>query len=310
MKLYFLLGAFLTTLVACEQKRADGTVVDTPTTGAIKILVDEGYRPIIETSIDVFDSIYRQAKINASYMPELEVINALLDDSVEVVVLSRDLKPDEYKFFADKGFRPKVTPIGHDAVAFLLNPQNPISVLTTAQLRDVLTGKITKWGEIDPKAASVGAIKLVFDNAGSSNVRYCRDTIAAGQPLVSTANAVATNTEVISFVGKQKNAIGIIGANWISDTDDKGVQAFRKEIKLLDIASAPGKRGWGPYQAYLQTMQYPYKRTVYLVNCQARAGLGQGFAAFLASDPGQRIVLKAGMLPATAPIRLVQIIKE
>jgi phosphate transport system substrate-binding protein len=310
MKHYLLYAVLFFSVVACERKRPDGTVLDTPTTGEIKIMVDEGYRPIIETSIDVFDSIYRQAKINATYLPELDAVKALLNDSIEVAVLSRDLKPEEYKYFADKGFTPKVTPIGHDAVAFVLNPQNATAVMTKDQLRDVLTGKITQWGQIDPKAAAMGTIKLVFDNSGSSNVRYCRDSIAGGEALVATANAVATNTEVIAFVGKQKNAIGVIGANWISDTDDKGVQAFRKEIKLLDIASAPGKRGWGPYQAYLQNLQYPFKRTVYLVNCQARAGLGQGFAAFLASDPGQRIVLKAGILPATAPIRLVQIIKE
>jgi phosphate transport system substrate-binding protein len=34
-------------------------------------------------------------------------------------------------------------------------------------------------------------------------------------------------------------------------------------------------------------------------------GLGNGFIAFAASDPGQRIVLKAGLLPAIAPVRIV-----
>ncbi|MBK6930568.1 MAG: hypothetical protein IPH12_06725 [Saprospirales bacterium] len=95
--------------------------------------------------------------------------------------------------------------------------------------------------------------------------------------------------------------------NWISDTDDKGVQAFRRQIKLVDIAKAAGAVGYGPYQAYLSTGRYPYKRTVYIINAQARKGLGLGFAAFLASDPGQRIFHKDGLLPAQAPTRVIQI---
>jgi phosphate transport system substrate-binding protein len=45
---------------------------------------------------------------------------------------------------------------------------------------------------------------------------------------------------------------------------------------------------------------------VYIINAQARKGLGLGFASFLAGDSGQRIVLKDGLLPAQAPTRLIK----
>jgi phosphate transport system substrate-binding protein len=115
-----------------------------------------------------------------------------------------------------------------------------------------------------------------------------------------------TNEKVIEYVSKNKNALGVIAANWISDTDDRGVQAFRKEIKIADIAKKSGAAGYGPYQAYLATNDYPFKRTVYIINAQARKGLGLGFASFLAGDTGQRIVLKDGLLPASAVTRLIK----
>lgn len=308
---YIFYGIALTAFLfsACGQSdpnAAPKKELDTPTTGEITIMVDEGYRPIIESSIDVFDSIYRRAKINALYVSEAEAVKALLEDSMEVIIITRSLKEDEMAYFKSRGFTPRITPIAHDAVAFVVNPANRDTLLTIAELRGMLDGSIKSWKQINPQSG-LGEIRLVFDHAGSGTVRYCRDTIAGGAPLTAQASALNTNTEVIEYVAKNKNAIGIISANWISDTDDGGTQRFLKEIQLVDVALDENSEGWGPYQAYVAQGRYPFKRTVQVVNCQARAGLGLGFAAFLAGDAGQRIVMKDGLLAANVPIRLIQI---
>ena len=62
-----------------------------------------------------------------------------------------------------------------------------------------------------------------------------------------------------------------------------------------------------PYQAYIALKHYPLIRDVYSISREARAGLGTGFASFIASDKGQMIVRRAGMLPATIPVRIVDI---
>lgn len=304
----FLSSLFL--LSACEEnKDKSGKVIDTPTTGAIRIMVDEGYAPIIESCIDVFDSIYRQAKIEPVYTSEGEAVNAILRDSIQVIIISRKLTDQELKFFQQRGFTPPITPIAHDAVAFLLNPANLDTIFTMAQMKDLLAGKITKWNQVNP-ASKLGDVRIVFDNPLSGTLTYVKDSILTGAALSPNASALKTNAEVIEYVGKNKNAIGIISANWISDTDDRGVQKFRKEIRIADIAPKAGATGYGPYQAYLATGDYPYKRTVYIINAQARKGLGLGFASFLAGDQGQRIVLKDGLLPAQAPTRLIKASRE
>jgi len=297
-------------LLSCEEKKdKSGKVVDTPTTGNIRIMVDEGYRPIIESSIDVFDSIYRQTTIEAVYTSEGQAVDAILRDSVQVIIITRKLTDDELKFFTQRGFSPPMTPIAYDAVAFILHPENKDTVFTNAQLIDILAGKTTKWSQLNPKS-KLGDIRVVFDNPLSGTLRYVKDSMLLGAPLTPNASALQTNAEVIAYVGKNKNAIGIIAANWISDTDDGGVQQFRKEIKIADIAKTVDATGYGPYQAYLATGDYPYKRTIYIINAQARKGLGLGFASFLAGDQGQRIVLKDGLLPAQAPTRLIKATRD
>ena len=291
---------------ACEQRGKDGKVLDTPTTGHLRIMVDEGYKPIIESSIDVFDSIYRRTSIEAVYTSEGEAVAALIRDSIQVIIITRTLTDEEVnKYFKPRGFVPPTTPIAYDGVAFIVHPENKDTVFTIDQMRDMLNGKLLRWKDLNPKSP-LGDIRLVFDNPLSGTVRYAKDSIGGGAPLSPNASALQTNPDVIAYVGKNKNAIGMIGANWISDTDDKGVQAFRHEIKLVDIAKTAGAVGYGPYQAYLATGKYPFKRTVYIINAQARKGLGLGFASFLASDNGQRIVLKDGLLPAQAPTRVMQ----
>jgi phosphate transport system substrate-binding protein len=291
--------------ISCEQQDKSGKVLDTITTGTISIAVEEGYKPVIASCINVFDSIYRTAKINPIYVSEGEAVNALIQDSVQVIIIGRQLTVKELEYFQSRGFTPPTTPIAFDALAFVLHPDNRDTVLTVQQVRDILTGKASNWKQINPKSGS-GAIQLVFDNPASGTLRYVRDSVIAGEELSKQASALKTNEDVIDYVGKNKNAIGIISANWISDTDDGGVQKFMRQIRIADIAKETGKEGYGPYQAYLATGDYPFKRTIYIINAQARRnGLGAGFASYLAKD-GQRIMLKDGLLPANAVTRLIK----
>jgi phosphate transport system substrate-binding protein len=301
----------LFTFQSCgDDKDKSGVKLDTQTQGHLRLMVDEGYKPIIESSLDVFDSLYKRASFDAMYVAEGEAVKALIDDSIDVIIITRKLNNEEETYLKEKtGLAPRVTPIAHDAIAIILNPANKDTVFTKAEIQDILTGKTTQWKQINAKSP-LSSINLVFDNVKSGTVRYCKDSILMGQDIFNGANALKTNQEVIAYVAKNKNALGIIAANWISDTDSKGVQGFLKEVALADVAEKEGDEGFGPFQAYLATRQYPYRRTVYLINGQNRAGLGMGLASYLASDPGQRIVLKSGMLPANTPIRLIKTRKE
>jgi phosphate transport system substrate-binding protein len=302
----FIFGVIILSFAACQEKGKDGKVLDTITTGNIKIMVDEGYQPVIASCIDVFDSIYRTAKIDARYVSEGEAVKALLDDSVQVVVIGRKLNTEEMGYFESRGFQPPQTLIAYDALSIVLNPANTDTVFTVAQIRDILTGKISKWSALNPKS-KLGDVLVVFDNPLSGLLQYVKDSIIQnGMPITKAASAVKTNKDVIQYVTQNKNAIGIIAGNWISDTDDKGVQQFMRDVKIADIAKEAGAKAYGPYAAYMALEQYPFRRGMYAINAQARRnGLGAGFTAYLAND-AQRIMLKEGLLPAKNVPRLVQ----
>lgn len=108
---------------------------------------------------------------------------------------------------------------------------------------------------------------------------------------------------------QNKNAIGVIGVNWISDFDDSTAINFLNRIKVLGISEDPApistESYYQPYQAYIAQQAYPLRRYLYIISTEGRAGLGTGFAAYVAGDKGQRLILKSGLVPATMPVRVV-----
>ena len=150
----------------------------------------------------------------------------------------------------------------------------------------------------------------MFDNKNSSIVRYCRDSILKGGTLFEKSYAMNDNPAVIKFVESDKNAIGIIGAGWISDSDDPSTQEFFNSINVLSIMDAYEEKAFKPYQAYLATGEYPYYRDIVMISKEPHTGLATGFMNYTRSDIGQTIVLKLGLLPISMPVRLVSLTNE
>jgi phosphate transport system substrate-binding protein len=278
---------------------------DTPTSGEVNIVVDESYQQLFDTQIYTFQSLYENATIHVNYLPENEAIYRLINDSCKVAVMARDITIEERKKFESVNLFPISTKIAEDAIALIVHPENNDSIITVQQFKSILLGHDSLWGQLTN--SKLGKINIVFDNAGSANARYMQDTLLQGATFSKNAFAVKSNPEVIDYVSKNKNAIGVLSVNWISDMDDTVTQNFLKKIKVLAISRNSSEEAFKPYQAYIKTKDYPFIRNVYMINRQTRAGLGMGFVSFVAGQKGQLMILKAGLIPAIAPVRLVEI---
>ena len=294
----------LSTLMACGKSE----ITDTPTSGNITIGVDESFQPIIESQVNTFESIYKYAQINPHYKPEGAVIEDLINDSTQIAVLSRELTPQEQAVFDQRKIIPRVTKIAIDAVTLIVNNDNPDSLLTMDQVKDIFSGNIKSWKDLNSES-NLGDITIVFDNNNSSTSRYVRDSLTADNKLPQNTFAANSHKALIDYVSENKNALGVMGVNWISDFDDSTVVGFLNRIKVIGISKDPNpvttESYYQPYQAYIAQGAYPLRRFLYIVSTEGRAGLGTGFVSFVAGDKGQRIILKSGLVPATMPVRVI-----
>lgn len=274
---------------------------DTPTTGNLTISVDQTYKPLIDSEVSTFENLYNYAKVNVQYKPEAEAFDDLMNDSIRVIIVSRKLNSEEIKQFQKWEIVPKVTKIAYDAVALIGSKDLKDTVFTIDKIRSLLSGE-----KIIP---SLRKIKIVFDSNNSSTLRFLSDKTGV-KKFSTNCFALNSNDAVLDYISKGSNSIGIIGVNWISDQDDSTNQNFLKTVKVLEISSDENSEPLKPYQAYIAQKTYPLYREVYIISKEAYTGLGTGFTAFLASERGQRIVLKFGLVPATMPVRLVELKNE
>lgn len=306
-----ILSLALVLFVSCKQQNKD-RFTDTLTSGVIPITVDETFEPIIQEEIDVFEAIYQDAGIVPQFTSELDAINLLLKDSVRLAITTRPLSSKEEAYLKSKKFEPHSYKLALDGIALIVNRNNPDTLITVDQFRQILIGKATKWNEVYPNS-NLGKITLVFDNPNSSTVRYAIDSICGGLPLSENLNAQKKNIEVLNYVAKNPSAIGVIGVNWLSNKIDTTNLTFNDVVRVMSVSNeaiATEDNSYKPYQAYLYYGDYPLTRNVYIINNDPRTSLPSGFTSFLTSDKGQRIILKSGLVPVTQPIRVVNVKNE
>lgn len=292
---------------------------DTPTSGTVAVGVDETFAPILQAEIDTFGKLYPNAHLKTSFQPEEKVMLDLVNDQTKLAVVSRELNEEEKADFEKQKITTRTIHIGIDGLAIVLNRSNPDSLLTVAQLADIFTGKTSTWSQVSGKKG-LAAINVVFDANRSSTARFVRDSVTRGAALTPRVFAATSNPALLDYIASHPNAIGVVGVNWISDRDDPAAMKFANKVRVASITSRPNPKPDDyiqPYQVYLaektpqqlaehpELQNYPLRRNLYIISREARAGLGTGFASFVAGKNGQLIFQKSGLLPAQMQARIV-----
>jgi phosphate transport system substrate-binding protein len=283
---YIALLGIVAILASCGDSKSDAAR-DTPTSGTIRISVDETYKPLISSEIRVFESLYPKAHIIAEYKPEADCFKDLVADSARLVIVTRDFNDQEKTFFKELKITPQSMLLAWDGVALITNKSNPDSILTMDQVRKIMDGSDTEK-----------KLQVVFDNQNSSTVRFIRDSINQGKPLPANATAAKTSPEVVDYVAKVPKALGVIGVSWISDPNDSTSIEFNNKVNVVKVRADYGSEFVKPYQAYIALGSYPLKRGFFFCLKEPYSGLGSGFATFLGSYEGQTVIGKFRLFPA------------
>ncbi len=310
---FSLLPVLLLLLVTgCQKSGSRVSTTETSTRGNIHIGVDDSFHLLADTEIATFQSLYKYAQIHPIYASEDSIRKLFLDDSIRTMITSRKLTNNEEAYLKDKLIIARTTHVAWDGLAFILNRSNPDSGFKYNQMKDIFLGQISSWKQIS-KNSRLGRIEVVFDDPGSSNVRYVMNKFKISGTLPQNCYSANSNDKVIEYVEKHPEAIGIISVNWISDSDDSITHAFLKRVKVAGVSAEFDPEGTDyikPHPAFIADKSYPFIREVYTITRETFPGLGRGFIQFVSHDQGQRIVLKMGMVPAQMPIRLIHISKE
>jgi phosphate transport system substrate-binding protein len=287
LRLVTVLAAVL--FAACKQSpvRERG---DTTTSGTIHISVDESFRPVIDSQIQVFEASFPKAKIIAHYKPEAECLRDLARDSTRMIIITRKLNRDEEQYYKDSlTYRPIMGLMAFDAVSVIVNNNSPDSIFSMDDIRGILAG--TSNSKLRPVMDGVSA---------TSTVRFAIDSILRGQPIGKNVTAARSSQGVIDYVAGNPDAIGFIGVNWIGNKEDSNYVSFLQKVNIASIQCGicTIETYVKPYQANIATKRYPMVRGLHYILKENYGGLGSGFANFLETERGQLIFRRAYLWPA------------
>ncbi len=299
--LLMFMGGFLLMLglIGCQ-----GEPKETATKGRVTVITSESVAPVIKAEKDTFEQLYQQAHIDLETMSAREAITHLFNDSIKVIVSSRALNAEERAVAKKASLNIGEFKIAVDAVAVIVDTTNPVKQLRTTQLDSVFSGTVRDWKLLG--TSKKGNIELCLPDRNSGTYEVFTTRILKGKAFATPSQVLSTSPAMVRFVSTHPNAIGLLGLNWLS--------LYKDSVRALAIADpdAPDSLGtkgeyFAPYQAYVYQQNYPITRTIYVYSRTDNYSPGGGFLTFITSAPGQKIILNSGLVPATMPVRIVQL---
>jgi phosphate transport system substrate-binding protein len=308
--------------VSCgEYKRGEYT------DGSATIYCDDGFQRILDQEIEVFEYQYPNASIIPFYVSEEDAIDSLMEGKTQLAITTRELTSKEIDYI--KANQRRVTRqncIAVDAVAMIVNKDNPIGQLSMQEIKEILNGDVTHWTQL--AVADTNAIQIVFDHQGSSTVSYMRDKFLPADKKISDnphAFAQKNNEQVFEIVKNNKHALGIISVSWLGDNlqatkmpvkdryeslqnrTDTIATDFTEAVKVLKVRLDDEIQGYKPYQLYINSGQYPLFRKVFMISTGSNSTVMHSFYSFVTGFVGQKIISQTGIMPYHVNPRVVNL---
>ncbi len=294
-------GVFLSVLAA---SCGSSTTVKQHQPPSDRVYGDMTLKPLLEAEQIAFEGLRDKEKINLRVLSEDELFKAFMLDSVRLIVASRKLNDAERRSLQQRQLVFNETKIATDAIALIVEKKFPVDNLSYRQLLDIVNGKINNGQQLSSELSASG-LKVVFDHPHSSIIRQMDDSLLKGGKRPAIFFALGSPDEVVNYVEKNENSIGLIGMSWISEHNDTTAGSFLDRIKVIELENPYNHEYYLPLQGYIATKEYPLIREVFVITLGNTVRFP--FGNYLTNDKGQRVVLKEGLIPATMPLRLVKI---
>src|ERR1041384_493361 len=216
-------------------------------------------------------------------------IAALLNKTVDIANASRQIKPEEITQAKSNGVDPVEHIIARDAIAVIVNPENPVSQLTLQQISDIYSGKINNWSEVGGEDRPI--VRLSRETNSGTHVYFLETVLRLGskddKTLFSMDTLLLPSSEgIVAEVRQNPNAIGYDGLGYVP-----------KDLKMIAIAKDAGGAYVLPSIATVNDKSYAIARDLYMYTNGEPTGIVKTYLDWIVSSEAQQIVADLGFVP-------------
>ncbi|MBI3960644.1 MAG: phosphate ABC transporter substrate-binding protein [Chloroflexi bacterium] len=217
-------------------------------------------------------------------------IAALINGTVDIANASRQMKDKEYEAARANGIEPVEFTVAIDALAIVVNLENPVSELSIDQLADIYTGRITNWQEVGGNDAPI--VLLSRETNSGTHVYFLEEVVRKGASDNTDIFAPQTllmpsSVGITSEVRRNPNAIGYDGLGYVDTSHEKTIAVAKDANSAFVLPTvASGADG-----------SYPISRDLYMYTAGQPTDAIATYLAWILGPEGQRIVAELGFVP-------------
>ena len=175
---------------------------------------------------------------------------------------------------------------GRDALVFVVNENNPVDNLTTDQIRDIYSGKITNWKEVGGEDAPIIAIQR---NEGAGSQALIKKLVMKDVPMMEAPEEFVAGEmgELMTVVKSYDNSANAIGYSVYYYAHD---MEMAQGLKLLKVD------GVEPCRETIRDETYPHLNAYYCVIAHDTPEDSpiRYLYNFIMSEEGQRLIDSEG----------------
>ena len=292
MKLRPLLTGLLLALVIFSASCAPGTSSQT-SQQAIAYIENKGSDTIVNLALawaERYQSDYPDVRISVTGGGSGTGIAALINGTVDIANASRQIKSEEIDEAQSNGVDPIEFVIARDAIAVIVNPENPINELTLQQISDIYSGKISNWSEVGGDDRPI--VRLSRETNSGTHVYFLETVLRLSEKenktLFSRDTLLLPSSEgIIAEVRQNPNAIGYDGLGYVPH-----------DLKMIAIAKEDGGEYVLPSVESVNDATYPIARDLYMYTAGEPSGTVKIYLDWIiTSDVAQGIVKELGFVP-------------
>jgi phosphate transport system substrate-binding protein len=221
-------------------------------------------------------------------------IASLINNTTDVANASRKIKSEEIANAEENGIEPIEFIVARDAIAIIVNPNNPISQLTLQQLSDIYSGKINNWQELGGEDRPI--VRLSRETNSGTHVYFLEEVLRLGdkedKTLFSTDTLLLPSSEVIGAEIRQNpNAIGYDGLGYVTP-DMKVVAVADARLENFEFIF--------PSAGTVNDGTYPIARDLYMYTAGQPEGFIKRYIEWIFTPQAQEIVTELGFVPVLA----------
>jgi phosphate transport system substrate-binding protein len=232
-------------------------------------------------------------------------IQMLIDNQLAFTQSSRSIKLEESSQAQQKGFRLKEIIVAIDAIAIAVNHNLNIPGLTTAQIKDIYTGKITNWQKLG--GANLPIIPLSRSQEAGGTVDFFIEYVLNKDKFGNNVSYIGTTTEAIRKIANTPGGIYYGSApEIVPQCTIKSLPIGRTNGQFVtpyqqpEIAQSqcPNQRNQLNAENF-RNGNYPITRNLFVIikqNGQSDQQAGEAYANWLLTPQGQELIEKAGFV--------------